>query len=142
MVQHYKRTVCDAPFNFHPLYYIFIECGRYANMSLAQILTGTMSPELAGRLVNCPPVSDKPTWPTIPIPSSAVATPVIVTATATATATAVSLEEVLERLRAKQTVLVAEYRLLSNIESLLQTNQNLKNEIARKRKVLENPECQ
>jgi hypothetical protein len=134
MVQHYRRTVCDAPFNFHPLYYIFIECGRYANKSLAQILTGTMSPELAGRLVNCPPVSDKPTWPTIPIPSSAVATPVVVTVT--------TPEEVLERLRAKQTVLVAEYRLLSNIESLLQTNQNLKNEIARKRKILEDPECQ
>jgi hypothetical protein len=97
-----------------------------------------MSPELAGMLANCPPVSDKPTWPTIPIPSSAAPA----TATATATATAVSLEEVLERLRAKQTVLVAEYRLLSNIESLLQTNQNLKNEIARKRKILEDPECQ
>jgi hypothetical protein len=134
MVQYYKRTVCDAPFNFHPLYYIFIECGRYANKSLAQILTGTMSPELAGMLANCPPVSDNPTWPAIPMPSSAV--------TATATATAVSLEEVLERLRAKHTVLVAEYRLISNIEAQFQINQNLTNEIARKRKVLENPECQ
>ena len=68
------------------------------------------------------------------MPSSAV--------TATATAVAVSLEEVLERLRAKHTVIVAEYRLLSNIEAQLQINQNLTSEIARKRKILENPECQ
>ena len=64
------------------------------------------------------------------------------TTTAEEKATAVSPEEVLERLRAKHTVLLAEYRLLSNIEAQLQINQNLTNGIARKRKILENPECQ
>jgi hypothetical protein len=140
IVEHYKRTLCDAPFNFHPLYYIFVENGRYANKSLAQIIIYGMVPGLAGKRMDVPDTYEA-TWPAVPTAVATTATtettPVVAPPVATATP-----EEVLERLRAKHTVLVAEYRLLSNIEAQLQINQNLTNEIARKRKILENPECQ
>jgi hypothetical protein len=139
IVEHYKRTLCDAPFNFHPLYYIFVENGRYANKSLAQIIIYGMVPGIAGKRMDVPDTYEA-TWPAIPTATETAA--VAVATIPKETATAVSLEEVLDRLRAKHTVLVAEYRLLSNIEAQLALNQQLKDEIAHKRKVLENPECQ
>jgi len=159
LIIHYKQTLCDAPFNFHPLYYIFVERGRYANKSLAQIIFGGMVPGLAGKLMDVPDTYEA-TWPAVPtataVATSATATatatvvattemtPATATATATATAieTAVTLEEVLDRLRAKHTVLAEEHKTLILIEAQLALNAQLKDEIAHKRKVLENPECQ
>jgi len=149
LIIHYKQTVCDAPFNFHPLYYIFVENGRYANKSLAQIMFGGMVPGLAGRRMDVPDTYEA-TWPTVPGSATATATPVTVeettpvvaTATATATATAEEPEVVLNRLRAKYTVLAEEHQTLILIEAQLLLNERLKDEIAHKRKVLEHPECQ
>jgi hypothetical protein len=147
MVEHYKRTLCDAPFNFHPLYYIFVERGRYANKSLAQIIFGGMVPGLAGRRMDVPDTYEA-TWPTVPGSATATATPVTVeettpvVATAIATATAEEPEVVLNRLRAKHIVLAEEHRTLLSIEAQLLLNQQLKDEIAHKRKILEHPECQ
>ena len=98
-----------------------------------------MVPGIAGKRMDVPDTYEA-TWPAIPTATETAA--VAVATIPKETATAVSLEEVLDRLRAKHTVLVAEYRLLSNIEAQLALNQQLKDEIAHKRKVLENPECQ
>jgi len=153
LIIHYKQTLCDAPFNFHPLYYIFVERGRYANKSLAQIIFGGMVPGLAGKRMDVPDTYEA-TWPAIPTATetaTATATAAVPEETAEETTTAVSLEEtavavsleeVLERLRAKHTVLAEEHRTLILIEAQLEVNQTLKDEIAHKRKILENPECQ
>jgi hypothetical protein len=77
MVEHYRRILCIAPFNFHPLYYIFVERGHNANLSLAQILNMEFSPEQTGKLDGIG-TNYLACWPSIP--SAA-------TATATATAT-------------------------------------------------------
>ena len=143
MVTHYKRTLCDAPFNFHPLYYIFVERGRYANKSLAQIIFGGMVPGLAGKRMDVPDTYEA-TWPAVPGSATATATPVTVEETTpiVATATAEEPEVVLNRLRAKYTVLAEEHQTLIMIEAQLLLNQQLRDEIAHKRKVLKDPECQ
>jgi len=151
LIIHYKQTLCDAPFNFHPLYYIFVERGRYANKSLAQIIFGGMVPGLAGKRMDVPDTYEA-TWPAIPTATETAAATAAVpeeTAEETAvavsleeTAPAVSLEEVLDRLRLKYTVLAEEHRTLLLIETQLQVNEQLKDEIVQKRKILENPECQ
>jgi len=142
LIIHYKRTLCDAPFNFHPLYYIFVERGRYANKSLAQIIFGGMVPGLAGKIMDVPDTYEA-TWPAVPT-ATATATSVATTATTTEETTPViaTPEEVLERLRAKHIVLAEEHQTLILIETQLELNERLKDEIAHKRKVLEHPECQ
>ena len=102
-----------------------------------------MVPGVAGRRMDVPDTYEA-TWPAVPTAAVAVAT---ATETAVAvspeeTATAVSPKEVLDRLRLKYTVLAEEHRTLLLIEAQLQVNEQLKDEIAVKRKVLENPECQ
>ena len=113
-----------------------------------------MVPGIAGKRMDVPDTYEA-TWPAVPtatvatvatVATATVAetTPVVAPAVATAIETvgAVSLEEVLDRLRAKHTLLSEEHRTLILIETQLALNQTLKDEIAHKRKVLENPECQ
>jgi hypothetical protein len=138
LIIHYKRTMCDAPFNFHPLYYIFVERGRYAKKSLAQIIIGRMVPGLAGKQTDVSETYEA-TWPTVPT-ATAVATPVIVEEMTPVVATA-EPEDVLDRLRAKYSVLAEEHKTLILIEAQLELNEQLKDEIAYKRKILEHPEC-
>jgi hypothetical protein len=154
LIIHYKRTLCDAPFNFHPFYYIFVERGHNANLSLADILNMEgvkytapfhieFSIERTGKLDETG-AYHLACWPAIPTEAVATAT-AEETATAVSpeeTATAVSPEEVLDRLRLKYTVLAEEHRTLLLIEAQLKVNEQLKDEIAVKRKILENPECQ
>ena len=142
LIMHYKRTLCDAPFNFHPFYYIFVESGWGANLSLAQIINFEFLPERAGKLDGIG-TNFIATWPRLTVgskaPASAEAAP---TPVATVATVAVDPAVVLDRLRAKHTVLAEEHRTLILIETQLALNQTLKDEIAIKRKVLENPECQ
>ena len=112
MVEYYRRTLCNAPFNFHPLYYIFVERGHNANLSLAQILNFGFKPEDAGKLDGLG-TNFLAYWPSIPA-----------TATATATATAEvvvvppSLEEATKHMEAKHEAAIKEENALKHLKFL------------------------
>jgi hypothetical protein len=113
MVEHYRRTLCNAPFNFHPLYYIFVERGHNANLSLAQILNMKFSPEQTGKLDGIG-TNYLACWPSIP--SAAIAT-----ATATAADVVVvppSLEEATKHLEAKHEAVIKEEKALKHLKFL------------------------
>jgi hypothetical protein len=126
MVEHYRRILCNAPLNFHPLYYIFVERGHNANLSLAQILNMGFSPERTGKLDGIG-TNYLASWPSIPSAATA-------TATATATAEVVvvppSLEEATKHMEAKLNALRKEQGDLLRLELLVSSVKSHQTRIA------------
>jgi hypothetical protein len=118
MVEHYRRTLCNAPFNFHPLYYIFVERGHNANLSLAQILNMEFSPEQTGKLDGIG-TNFLAYWPSIPSAATATATAAVTTTAAEVVVVPPSLEEATKQMEAKLNALRKEQGDLLRLELLV-----------------------
>jgi hypothetical protein len=126
---------------------LFVAEGKYAGFSLQDILNKNDDEACAkaGSPLNVLDDKLNRTEVTTETTAATTETTSIATVTTTSTettATNASLYEIYNRLRAKYAILKKELELITLIEAQIKAIKELKDEIAHKRKIIENPECQ